>query len=221
VFYTPYGSACAFVERNRSATVFVDLSASTQRQSGLLEDLYWLLSKQGVGRVSALIVLGPEGVNPEVWNESLFRPGVLVNAPTAAVQPLQRRATLPRNLSWFFNESGEVAFFSVQLGRTRVLIPPAEGLRSRLNVSLPDAEREGEVRGERYALVLPGSAARSQQSAVASFLRVNRVETVILQGRGQVPDSLLALAAHTTFLTQAARREIDVRRDNAVHHLED
>lgn len=215
VFYVASGSASAFIGRSRSTIVFADLPASAERQSSLLDDLYWLLSKEGAGRVSALVVLGGEDLQPGVLAESPLMPDTVVSALAGTVWPLRSSAQLPSDLQWFFNQRGEIAFFAVDLGRTTVLLPPTEGLRSRLDVRLPDTGDATGVRGERRVLVLSGAAARFQSSAVGDFLRANRMETIILQGRGRIPDSLLPFTVGTTVLTQAARHEIDVRSNGA------
>lgn len=220
IFYTASGSASALIERDRSAVVFADLPASAQRQSSLLEDLYWLLSKEGAGRVSTLVILGREDVQPTVLEEGLLKPGTLVYALAGEARQMRANAQLCPELDWYFNERGQIAFFSVRIGSASVLIPPTEELRSRLNVSLPDAEQATELGGEQRILVLPGSAARAQQSAVSAFVRANRVESVILQGRGRIPDTLLPLTVHTNVLTQARRCEVDVKRDSTVRCLD-
>ncbi len=203
VLYTSYGAASALVDRDRSATLFVCLPPTAERQASLLSNAYWLLVHEGASGISTLVILEGEPVEG-LWSSAPFTPGVMLNSANGEVLAAGNAAVSSR-LDSVAGADGSLSLWMVSLSRqARVFIPPVAQMQQRLaSTSAPDG-----ILGEIRIMVLPGYAARGKLSAVRSFLESNDLHTIVLQGRGEVPGSLQHYSSRVVLLTQQEMRGI-------------
>jgi len=203
VFYTPAGAASALVGRNRSSTLFVCLPPSAERQQSLLSDAYWLLVHQGASGVGTVVILDGEPAEG-LWDSTPFVPRVVLDSAGGAVlAPVG--SSVSARLGSVTGADGSLSLWTVGLSRQAcVYVPPVKLLRQ----SLASAAAPGGRPGETRILVVPGYAARRNLAALRAFLESNELHTLVLQGRGEVPESLQHFGARVRLLTQQDGREI-------------
>lgn len=203
VFYTSYGAASALVDCDRSATLFVCLPPTAERQASLLSNAFWLLVHEGASGVGTVVILDGEAAEG-LWNSTPFTPRVVLDSANGGVLA-GGNSVVSSRLDSVAGADGSLSIWAVDLSRqARVFIPPVSLMRQRLvTTSAVDGYLD-----ETRILVLPGFAARSNLSAVRSFLERNGLHAVVLQGRGEVPESLQHYSPRVKLLTQQEVREI-------------
>ncbi len=218
VLYVTSGAASALVDESRRATLFATLPPSRDRQVSMLAGCYWLLVRAGARGVSTVVIIG--GTQEDgLWEALPFRPGLVIDTVSGAVQSRDGNPALPRALSCYTTSEGAPGVLSVTLkgaGKATILLPVSDRLPHRLSADIPAREALGGCR----ILVVPGSSARSSLGALSDFLDTHRLDTAILQGRGAIPQSLLRFTGRTALFTQSERKELSIRSDGEVRIYE-
>jgi len=214
VLYVSSGAAGALVDENRRATLFAALPPSKERQISLLANCYWLLIRGGARGVSTVVIT--DGSQKEgIWRDLPFRPRLVVDAVTGTVACKSGTPMVPQPLDSYAADDGALGVLSVALsgsGETTVLLPVADRLSRRLTADIPQRIALGSNR----ILVVPGGSARGALGAFGDFLSAHRLDAVILQGRGAVPQSLLQFTGRTEFYTQREKKELSVSSDGEI-----
>ncbi len=218
VLYVTSGAASALVDESRRATLFAALPPSKDRQVSMLAGCYWLLVRGGARGVSTVVITG--GTQEDgLWEALPFRPRLVIDTVSGAVQSRDGNPALPRALSCYTTSEGAPGVLSVTLkgaGKATILLPVSDRLPHRLSADIPARETLGGCR----ILVVPGSSARSSLGALGDFLDTHRLDTAILQGRGAIPQSLLHITGRTAIFTQSERKELSIRSDGEVRTYE-
>jgi len=218
VLYVTSGAASALVDESRRATLFATLPPSRERQVSMLANCYWLLVRGGARGVSTVVITG--GTQEKgLWEALPFSPGLVVDTVSGAIRGRDGNPALPRALSCYTTPEGAPGVLSVALNgasKAAILLPVADRLAERLSADIPAREALGGCR----IMVVPGSAARSSLGALSDFLGTHRLDAVILQGRGGVPQNLLHFTGRTAFFTQSGKKELSIRSDGEVRVYE-
>lgn len=214
ILYVSSGAAGALVDESRRATLFATLPPSKDRQVSMLANCYWLLVRGGARGVSTLVITG--GTQEDgLWEELPFRPRLVMDLVSGVVHSKDGNPALPSALGCYTAPEGAPGILSVSLtgtGKATILLPVSDRLPERLSAGMPAREDMGGCR----ILVVPGSSARSSLGVLGGFLDTHRLDAVILQGRGAVPQSLLHFTGRTGIFTQSEKKELMVRSDGEV-----
>jgi len=211
ILYLPSGSASLLITKSREGILFLDFPSSEESQSQLMDKLSSLLMKSGISRVGRVILLGEHSPSISAWRAFPIQVDSVLEAKASKLYLIGGRQNAnPSSLKTYFNSSGRIVLFSIDLGRSSEVIVPTTYLSGEeFGVRLPSSagERAG---SKRLIAVVVGSRARRFQSRLKPFLKQNAFDALILQGRSKAQMGLTAELPNLQLFSQKEKREIRV-----------